>query len=858
MKIQDDTGRLDEPVDLTNCDKEPIHLLGRVQSFGALVALSSDWLVKYASQNIVDFLGLPADDMIGLPFAQMVTEDFLQRMRQSLAIVGDIDSLDRHFGLTVREDCPPFDVAIHQTGDVIVIEFERHDINPSRDYAAHIRPLIKNIEGAQSVEELCEAGAAQLRDLIGFDRVMVYKFAPDNSGIVVADSHKLGMESFKGLRYPATDIPSQARTLYKRNLLRIISDVKDEGSPILPPQDARGQPLDLSLSTTRAVSPIHTEYLTNMGVDASLSISIIKRGKLWGLFACHHESPRVLPFALRTAAELFGQLFAFSVEQQEADKEREETLRAQRVHDQLMAQLAEGSSIADNFNAIVAAVSKVISFDGAACWVDGQFEALGKTPTREEFLGLIRFLNTLEASRVYETDNISKFYPKGEDFASRAAGLLVLPVSRTPRDYIVLFRREITRAVTWAGNPNKPVEVGPHGDRLTPRKSFEAWQETVSGTSAPWTETEVRAAESLRVTLLEVVLRMADAAIKERERASEQQELLIAELNHRVRNILGLIRSLVNQSRAEAKSVSEFTEVVGGRVHALARAHDQITQKQWNPASAHDLVLTEAEAYLADKADRLRLIGRDVLLEPAAFTTMSLVVHELITNAAKYGALCDKNGSIEITFEQSPDDGVSIRWKEMGGPPIIQPPKRRGFGSTIIERSIPVELKGRADIRFETAGFEADFHLPAHHVAKWEEPSASPKTAPRPARDDTAKDSPLSGKVLVVEDNMIIALDASEMLEGLGAAEVLTAASPDEALALIDKHDFTFALLDVNLKTETSEPVADRLTGDKVPFIFATGYGEQSVMLKRFPEATVIQKPYEASTIRQVLKDKDL
>ncbi len=201
-----------------------------------------------------------------------------------------------------------------------------------------------------------------------------------------------------------------------------------------------------------------------------------------------------------------------------------------------------------------------------------------------------------------------------------------------PRDCLIFFRREILRSVKWAGDPNKSYAEGPLGPRLTPRKSFEIWQDIVRGQSSPWTSADLRIAEGLRVTLLEVILQLADLAARERKGAQERQELMIAELNHRVRNILSLVRALVNQSKGTATTIEEFSSVLGGRIQALARAHDQITNLNWAPAALRSLVESEAGAYLGARADRIRLGGPDIALDPKALATLALVVHEMMTN----------------------------------------------------------------------------------------------------------------------------------------------------------------------------------------------------------------------------------
>ncbi len=842
----------DEPIDLTNCDREPIHVPGRIQSFGALLAFTPDWLVVRASENVSAVLGLSFDDLAGREAQDIFPAKTIHDLRGRLAMMGHADAVERMFSVDLLGDGRIFDVALHLSGQAIVVEMEVADGKDSSDYTSYIRPMIERIRrGAQDggVEALCRIAARQVKALIGFDRVMIYQFAPDGDGHVIAEAREPRQTPFLGLRYPASDIPKQARALYKRSLLRIISDVNDAGVPVQPVLDTRGQPLDLSLSATRAVSPIHLEYLRNMGVAASMSISIMVRGELWGLIACHHDSPRVISYELRSAAELFAQLFGFVISESESDTAREDETQARLLHDRIMADLADGRSIEENFEPFARAIKTVIDYTGIALITDGRVQTLGRTPTADQIKPLARFLNTTAVSQIFSTDRLSRLHPPADDYTGVASGILAMPVSRKPRDYIVLFREEFVRSVDWGGNPDKPVEVGPNGVRLTPRKSFDAWTQEVYGQSKPWTGPELRAAESLRITLLEVVLRMTDSSNRERARSQERQELLIAELNHRVRNILNLIRGLISQS-ADGRTVSEFTDVIGGRIHALARAHDQITNEDWTPASVRELIETEVSAYLGDDSNRVSIVGPDALLQPTAFTTLSLVIHEMVTNAVKYGALSNSGGRVDMALRETGNGGLVIDWRERGGPPVAAP-TRRGFGSTITERSLAYELKGTSEITYDMTGVRARFEIPPDFVASFLEGGAAP--APEEAARETAPIG-LSGTALVVEDNMIIALDAEDLLGSLGASAVLTASTTAEALALLDDTVPDMALLDVNLGNETSERVADRLQELGVPFIFATGYGDRISLADKFPDAPFLRKPYDSEMIRQALR----
>ncbi|MDE2405932.1 MAG: GAF domain-containing protein [Sphingomonadales bacterium] len=831
---------------------EPIHVIGRIQSFGTLLSFSPDWIVNHAAQNCAPVFGRGARDLLGHSAASVLAADALHEIRSRAQMLGSPDAVERLFGLDLTGDGRRFDVALHHSGRSWVIECEPAGSGRQRDHVSLVRPMVERMRSAGSVQALCDLAARMMRGLTGFDRVKVYRFEPDGGGEVVAESAAGGIDSFRGLHFPASDIPAQARALYARNLLRIISDIDDPTVPIVPAQGPDGNPLDLSMSGLRAVSPIHIEYLRNMGVKASLSVSIMRRGKLWGLIACHHYAPLVLAYPVRTACELFGEFFSFLLEQAEDEAARQQHARAGRLHQEIMARIAGGATLLSAFEEFSEAIRDVIPHDGIAGWVDGQFLSRGSTPDREQFLDLALFLNTCGAGAVWATDAICAIHEPACRWGDAAAGLLALPVSRAPGDYVVLFRHEHVHDVHWAGNPEKSVEFGPNGARLTPRKSFAAWKQERRGHCRPWSADEIAAADSLRVTLLEVVLQLADAARSERARAAQRQDTLIAELNHRVRNILNLIRSLVFQSKASSDTIDAFAAIVGDRIHALARAHDQVTQANWAPASLHRLIATECSAYAAPGADgraRLAIEGPDAMLNPAAFLPLALVVHELMTNSCKYGAFSRAEGEVRVATLPRPDGGLDLRWSEHGGPPVAAP-QRRGFGTAIITRTIPHELSGEAEVDFDPAGLRARFVVPASCIAGFDAgfDAGAPAFAPALAPAATGGGA-LSGLALVVEDNMLIAMEAEDLLRELGCARCELAGSVDGALALIARHDFAFALLDVNLGHETSGTVAEALRARGVPFAVASGYGEAEAVDPRYGGAPVVTKPYAAADL---------
>lgn len=842
-------------VDLTNCDIEPIHKLGAIQSFGFLVVAASDWMVSRASVNLHLFLGVAHADAIGRPITALLCPEAIHTLRNRFTLIRSRDMVERIFGVALQDGGPLFDVAVHVSAGQFVIEAEPSRKQVASETSLSIRGMMVRLDKPKLMPAFYKEGARQIQAMTGFDRVMVYRFDETGSGEVVAEAVRPGIGSFLGLHYPSSDIPVQARALYLRNLFRIIADVNDVAVAVMPMVDETGDALDLSMSVLRSSSPIHIEYLKNMGVEASLSISILVDGKLWGLFACHHYTPRLPTFERRSTAELFGQMFASRLESREHRSALEYETRTREIADRLLTSVADNASLLEEPDWLSNAISDVIPADGIGVWIDGRAALSGLAPSLEQFREIVQALDRTAAGRVFSTDHLLSFIPTLKT-GGVFSGLLAIPISRIPRDYVVLFRQEIIKTVRWAGDPHKPVTYGENGPRLTPRKSFEIWSELVRDHSLAFTPAERRVAETIRSTLIEVILRLSDETNALRQKASDRQEILIAELNHRVRNILGLIGGLVRQSKSSAVSVETYAHQLEGRIQSLARAHDQITRDQWKSASLRGLLQAEAAAYLGATADRVALHGSDVLLSPHAFSTVALVFHELMTNSAKYGSLSTV-GIVDVSWQRQSNGALSIFWRESGGP-VVDVPTRQGFGTTIIHRSIPFDLKGEAEITFSPAGVQATFLVPANFVT----------LSPHPQKDDAppivvpAKNSSLAPgdkvlaarTVLLVEDNLIIAMDGEDILLQLGAATVVTVTSVAQGLDEIDRTRFDFAILDVNLGHETSFPIADRLAALNVPFLFATGYSDMTDRFKDYPAAEILQKPYSPESIGRAVE----
>ncbi len=592
-----------------------------------------------------------------------------------------------------------------------------------------------------------------------------------------------------------------------------------------------------------------------MGVGASLSISIIVDGELWGLFACHHYAPRIPSFQMRSVSELFAQMFAMRLESRERRAIVEYERRARDISDQLLGAVASDETLLKDPDWLADILTHAIPADGVGVWINGSYAFSGLTSSTDLFRKIVRALNGTAAGKVFATDQLSGLVEVDQQDVSMAAGLLAIPTSRSPRDYVVLFRSEMIRSVRWAGDPHKPVEYGPNGPRLTPRESFAEWKELVEGRSKPFTSSELRVAETLRATLIEVVLRLADEAAAERHQASARQELLIAELNHRVRNILGVIRGLIRQSQPDEESVKEFVKLVDGRIHALARAHNQITDDHWGPAPLQALIDAERAAF-PDGVERIVGGGPPILLNPQAYSSMALVVHELVTNSTKYGSL-SANGFVEVGWHRNSGRDLIVTWRERDGPPV-RPPNRKGFGTTIIERSVPYDLGGNAEARYSENGFEAEFCIPSRHVS---DPKSFAGPALKFARSTSTHPVEPPPKflanrtVMLVEGSLIISLDAEDVLLRLGAESVTIHATAQGALDHLETGASSVAVLDINLADRNSFPIADRLMELGIPFMFASGYGEPASLPMEHRNRQVLQKPYTLENMASALAE---
>jgi chemotaxis family two-component system sensor kinase Cph1 len=483
-------------VDLTNCDIEPIHIPGQVQSHGFIIVLDQECVIRYYSDNTKEFLPGVTGKLLGKPVEyieirlEMAQQpDFLRKLINSKSGAKNFERINP---IPIEISGIAFYLVISVSNNYYLLEFEPAVSNFDLDVQSMMGRTIAEILSYSDMQELLDNSAKQVKEIIQYDRVMIYRFAADGHGQVVAEAKNDDLPPWLGLHYPASDIPKQARELYKLNLTRLIADVNTIPSPITTAADNK-EALDLTYSQLRAVSPIHIQYLKNMGVASSFSISLKFKDELWGLIACHNYTPRFIDYKSREYAKLIGQILSSALE----FRQNEEAMRVKddfKVNlEKLAKQLLESEKIEVALTSSTITLLDVIECTGAIFVHDKKIYKLGTTPNDRQLLELVAWINENVKEPVFHTECLSALYPEALAYKESASGMLISVLSRELGDYLIWFKAEQIKTINWAGNPDKPVIINDNGLMdISPRNSFEIWTETVSGVAESWSLEEMR------------------------------------------------------------------------------------------------------------------------------------------------------------------------------------------------------------------------------------------------------------------------------------------------------------------------------------------------------------------------------
>lgn len=478
---------------IENCESEPIHIPGSIQPHGVLLAIIPDsGVIRYCSANTIGFLEKQPADVLGRPL-----QDILPLLWEKVNSI-PVEEYSPFHPIIAGD----LQATVHTSGEFRILSIEkRMDTENDPDYAFdQTRGFIGFIEGSRNLKELCQNIAVETARITGFDRVMIYRFDKEYNGEVFAECRRDDLPPYLELHYPHTDIPPQARELYLRNLLRLIPDVAYEPVPLLAIAGDHVEQLDLGDVGLRSVSPIHIQYLQNMGVAASMSVSIIMEGKLWGLIACHHGQPLYLSMRQKKAALLQGHFLSSQIRVQQVAEEHAVNVNVEAHLQQLLNRVDADEELEQKFDAFTSLLP-VTNATGVVILHEGKLYEKGQVPPREKILAFIRWAGANVRSSLFSTNCLSKRYPEGASMTRYGSGVIFHAMGKPTDSCIIWFREELERTVKWAGRPDTAVQKNATGKPLTPRKSFEIWKELVQQQSAEWRTSEINAAIRFATTL---------------------------------------------------------------------------------------------------------------------------------------------------------------------------------------------------------------------------------------------------------------------------------------------------------------------------------------------------------------------
>ena len=683
-----------QEADLNNCDREPIHIPNLIQPHGVLIAVcAKEYKILQVSLNTAEILGLEPQDLLDQPLSALLDEKDIIAIKDCL--LEDFNNINPLAIKIVRdEQTLHFDAIVHRNGETIIVELEPSLPRQKADFGNFYRSIknpIARLQKTNTLDELCDAIAKEIKSITGFDRVMVYRFDRDGSGTVIAEAAAAELEPFLGLHYPATDIPKQAKYLYTLSYLRLIPDVSYEPIGLIPQYNPlTDEPLDMSMAVLRSVSPLHIEYLDNMGVAASMSISLVKNNQLWGLIACHHNTPKKISYETRTVCEFIGQIISFDLVAKEDSQDLDYKMKLKSIQSEFVDSISQAEELESGLTKNPQALLDLVGAAGVALSLGEKITLIGNTPTESEITNLLPWLETQFTEEiVYETTNLSEAYPAASKYTKAASGVLALLISRVEKTFIIWFRPEVIQTVNWGGNPNKAVEIESDGTvRMSPRKSFAKWQETVTKQSLPWKTDEVKAALELRSSIVGIILRQADRLAQVNEELSRSNIELDSFAYIASHDLKEPLRGIYNYS---SFLIEDYGEILGedgsDKLNTLMRLTHRMEDLinsllHYSRLGRAELQLKSVDLnnLLAGVLDVIKASARDTKVDFKIPRPLPLIkcdrtqVNELFTNLISNGIKYNQQEQkiIEIGYLDPDDPIVTERITEYSEPATIK------------------------------------------------------------------------------------------------------------------------------------------------------------------------------------------
>jgi chemotaxis family two-component system sensor kinase Cph1 len=650
-----------ENLNLNNLEIESIHKMGQIQSHGVLLVLEEpDLKILQVSQNTSKVFGIPAQNLLNKTLDELFDTFQVDRLKAGLSSDEYFDFVNptKVWAKRKGDEYVIFDAVFHRNGDnFLILELEPSSTQENIPFLSfyHLaRASINQLQETANLRDFCKIIVKEVRKVTGFDRVMLYKFDDDGHGAVIAEERLDTMESYLGLHYPESDIPKVARKLFTSNSIRLIPDADAQRIEIVPALNPINQrPLDLTLSILRSASPCHIEYLHNMGVGASLTISLIKDQKLWGLIACHHKTPKHVSYELRKACEFLGRVIFSEISAREETEDYDYRMRLTYIQSTLVDYMSQEENFIDGLVKHQPNLLDLTNAQGVAVCFGGNYTLLGETPSEEDLNFLVQWLKNNVDGEVFYTDSLPQVYPDAERFKNVASGLLAIPISK--KNYVLWFRPEVIQTVNWGGDPNQAFEVNQAGGnvRLCPRKSFDLWKETVRLTSLPWKQVEIKAALELRKAIINIVLRQADELAQlahDLERSNAELKKFAYVASHDLQEPLNQVANYVQllEMRYEEQldeDAKEFITFAVEGVSLMQTLIDDVLAYSKVDMQAIEFELTEVEEALDHALSNLRrrisqsgaVVTHDPLPTVMADSTQLMQLFQnLIGNAIKF------------------------------------------------------------------------------------------------------------------------------------------------------------------------------------------------------------------------------
>ena len=756
------------------------------------------------------------------------------------------------FALSLGERRDVFDLAVHTSGDEIIVECVRSaQKGVNGGLICFLRSAIDRLREKTDLQLLVTEAVTQLRLMTGYDHVMLYRFAHDGLAEVLADSCHPEVNSLAGQFMSEEDLTQKAREAYRQSLIRLIEDVDATPVPVLSDKDL--PELDTSRVMLKAVSPETQDYLRRCGVRGTMLLALVVDDALWGMLVCRHHSPKNITMDERAVAKMLGEYVALQITAIVRLNRLQTSQRSNAFIENFVQKNTSFADVPDYVRGHVDSLASLVPCDGVAVWLEGVYAGHGLQPGNDEAVAkLVEWsrASTGGIAHTWKTVCLQKDAPELMPYLAGIAGMIVIPLTPQPGDYLYFFRKETVRIINYA------PENGSTSRTSSRQNIFR--KEEMHNCSLAWTIGDEEAAESLKVALIEATGMYRQLQLEQKAEAEVRQRLLNEELTHRVKNILSVVQSVVTRTIADESAQQECLRRLKDRIGALAIAHDQIVGV--NAGGRLSSLLQAELAPYATHPHAVTTTGPDLWLSGKALSVMTLLFHELATNAAKYGALsCDK-GHLDIRWHFDPEQQVwNLTWQESGGPPAHEP-VRCGFGTVLLDRALKHELGGASQRKFHFEGLQIDLALPGRYIKKisdhedvqWEAPA---RLADEQGGDEAANNLLLQeAQILIVEDQILIAMEAEDTLTNGGVGGVHTAASVDEARDMIDDCSVSAAILDINLGDENAMELATLLCERQIPFIFTTGYTSPSMIPAEFSAVPIVQKPYSSAALIKSLK----